>query len=127
MKKWFQNIALCVLFLISYSVCAAQTSRGTYRIQRKKSDGLTQSTINGSIIDFATCEPLKATYIKIGSTFIQADTRGNFQHTLSPGKYRMQVGFIGYHWLSTSKISLRKGEQITILFYLKENTSPVID
>jgi hypothetical protein len=83
--------------------------------------------INGSIIDYDTKEPLQATYIKIGSSFILADSVGKFQCTLPPGKYRMRVGYVGYHWLYTSKISLRKNEQLTIVFSLKEDTRAIID
>jgi hypothetical protein len=127
MRKSFCSIVLSVLLLTSYSTCSGQVSRGTYRIERKKSTPSTENLINGSIIDFDTRKPVQATFIQIGSVFVSTDSVGKFQCTLPPGKYRMRVGFIGYYWLYTSKISLRKGEQLTIVFSLKEDTRPIID
>ncbi|MFD2937842.1 peptidase associated/transthyretin-like domain-containing protein [Spirosoma flavum] len=121
------KIILCLLFLINYSLCLAQNRKGVYTIQREKSALGNKSIISGSVVDFATNQPLKVAVIKIDTTLIQTDTLGHFRQELSPGKHQVRAGFIGYYLIDLGKISLRKGELINILFRVKEDTRPLID
>jgi hypothetical protein len=121
------KIILGLLFLFNCSFCLAQTSKGVYTIQREKYAFGNKSIISGSVVEFATNQPLKVAFIKIDTMLIQTDTLGHFRHELSPGKHRVWAGFIGYYRIDLGKISLQRGELVNILFRVKYDTRPIID
>ncbi|WP_077923222.1 hypothetical protein [Spirosoma sp. 209] len=121
------KITLYLLFLINCSFCLAQTSKGTYTIERKKNAFGNKSIISGTVVEFAANQPLKVAVVKIDKTLIQTDTLGRFRYEVSPGKHQIRAGFIGYYLIDVGKISLRKGELINILFRVEEDTRPLID
>lgn len=118
---------LCLLFLINCPFCLAQNRKGVYIIHREKNAFSSKSIISGSVVDFATNQPLKVAVVRIDTTLIQTDTLGHFQHELPPGKHQVRAGFIGYYLIDLSKINLRRGELINILFRVKEDTAPLVN
>ncbi len=121
------KIILHLLFLINCSLCLGQIRKGIYTIQREKNAFGNVSIISGSVVNFATNQPLKVAIVKIDTTLIQTDTLGRFRYELLPGKYRVRAGFIGYYLIDLGKVSLQKGELVNILFLVKEDIRPLRD
>lgn len=116
---------LWLLFLINCSLCLAQSRKGTYTIQREKTDFSNKSILSGSVVAYATNKPLKVAVVKIDTTLVYTDTLGYFRHELPAGKHTIRAGFTGYYLIDPGKISLRKGERVNVLFRVKEDTTPL--
>ena len=101
------KIILHLLFLINCSLCLGQIRKGIYTIQREKNAFGNVSIISGSVVNFATNQPLKVAIVKIDTTLIQTDTLGRFRNEENSTLYHFinRVTMVLVNGETTSKFS----------------------
>jgi iron complex outermembrane receptor protein len=76
---------------------------------------LTAQTANlqGKITDEASGEPLLGATVQIGAKGAVTDLNGNYQFTLEPGTYKVEISYVGYQTIQQS-LTLQPGETNTL-------------
>lgn len=108
---------LAILFLLSCrSSRTHDTNSGKVITQRNTSSG-DSTLIKGAIYELASSEKLIISDIWIKEQRFACDANGNFNISLTPGKYKIIARSIGFSNL-TYTVKMGKGEIVNLSFYL---------
>ena len=76
-----------------------------------------QGVIKGMVVDQENQQPLIAATLKLGQTGITTDLDGQFSIEISPGKYLLEISYIGYQSVKDT-ITIGAGQTIAINYEL---------
>lgn len=132
--RYFIIIISVIINLLLFSNCSTNKELITencdyYKIYTTKHLVRTvKPTIYGSFYECNTNLPLNYPIIKVNdSVHFKADIKGKFLFSIYPGKYRFAGVGYPYMQLQTKTIKVNPGDSIRIDFYLRLNTTPLVN
>ena len=78
-----------------------------------------KATIQGTIINKDTQEPLYPATVKIGETGTITDFDGTFKMQLPPGNKKLEISYVGFETI-VQEVTLKAGETLSLSFALAE-------
>ena len=138
MKK-FNRILLLSACLLVLGGCASiknklipTANEGGYKVEviKTKPVNSDELTINGTVFDVKTGNPVSYTILKIGCLEIHTSSQGVYSYKTKNFKYDyffMEVNSVGYKSIVTNFLDLTNKNEVKIDFYLAEEDRPFID
>lgn len=132
MKNTYRLFIISLL-LLTYGCSISQdglkkTSSGAYKQLREKSKTGNHTVVYGTIFEYKTNEVIHYPVVQVNSeNTYKGDSNGYFKFTVVPGKYHFTGKGYPYLFVETDPITIKKGDSVKLVFYLKPYTKPLVD